>query len=89
MSPDRAHVGRVKALHCACCGTAGPSAAHHIREGQGGSQRADDWLTIPLCWDCHQGPKGVHGDKTYMRIYKKTELGMLASALKTLYGGKH
>lgn len=53
------------------------------------SQRADDWLTIPLCWDCHQGTQGVHGDKAFMRIYKKTELSMLAWTLKTLYGGMH
>jgi len=53
------------------------------------AQRADDWLTIPLCHECHQGRIGVHGDKTLLRIYKKTELSMLAWTLKTLYSRAH
>jgi hypothetical protein len=76
-------------MPCGCCGAAGPSSAHHPRTDQGASQRADDWLAIPLCWDCHQGPKGVHGDKTYLRIFKLTELEILARTLKTLYGRLH
>jgi hypothetical protein len=51
------------------------------------SQRNSDWLTIPLCSDCHTGSQGVHGDKTMMRIHKVTELDLLADTLKKLYGG--
>lgn len=57
---------------------------HHIREGQGMSQRASDFLTIPLCPDCHQGPQGVHGDRTLMRVYKLSELDMLANTIMRL-----
>lgn len=83
---DKLHIGRIKSLPCACCGKIGPSSAHHLRAGMGTAQRNDDWITIPLCHDCHQGKHGVHGDQAYMRTWKKTELSMLAWALKTLYG---
>ena len=49
-----------------------------IREGQGMSQRASNFLTIPLCPPCHTGPLGVHGNKAMMRIQKLSELDMLA-----------
>ena len=77
------HMGRVAQLPCACCGVTGVHV-HHIREGQGMAQRASDWLTIPLCPDCHVGPLGVHGDKTMMRIRKLSELDMLADTIRKL-----
>jgi hypothetical protein len=48
------------------------------------AQRASDYLTIPLCYDCHQGPAGVHGDKSMMRLMKLGELDMLANTIQTL-----
>jgi len=59
---------------------------HHIREGQGMSQRASNWLTIPLCPQCHTGPMGVHGDKTMLRVKKTTELELLAETYRVIYG---
>lgn len=76
-------MGRVAALPCACCGAYGVHV-HHIREGQGMSQRASDFLTIPLCPDCHQGPSGIHGNKSFMRLRKLTELDMLAATIEKL-----
>jgi len=81
---EKKHMARVASLSCACCGKPGPSLVHHIREGQGMSQRASNWLTIPLCFDCHQGPQGLHGDKTLMRIYRLDELDMLADTIGKL-----
>lgn len=49
-------------------------------------QRASDWLTIPLCPDCHTGPWGIHGDRTMLRILKADELDLLADTLEKLYG---
>ena len=40
-------------------------------------QRAGHGLTIPLCWDCHQGPHGIHGDRSRWRLRKMTELDAL------------
>ena len=79
------HMGKVAQLPCACCGATGVHV-HHIRDGQGMAQRASDFLTIPLCPDCHVGPLGVHGDKTMMRIHKLSELDMLADTIRKLTG---
>lgn len=78
------HIARVKALPCGLCGAPGPSEAHHIREGQGMSQRAGHFCTIPLCIQCHKPPQGFHGDKTFWRIYKKTELDVLDQTFAVL-----
>lgn len=83
MSKAKQHLSRIAQLPCACCGVTGVHV-HHIREGQGMSQRASDFLTIPLCPDCHQGPQGVHGDRTLMRVYKLSELDMLANTIMRL-----
>ena len=74
-------MNRVAQLPCACCGEHGVHL-HHIREGQGMSQRASDFLVVPLCPDCHTGPLGIHGDKTMLRIKKMTELDLLADTIE-------
>lgn len=91
MSRIRRWHDRVAAMGCICCrlmgrGSDTPATIHHIREGEaaGGGQRADDALVVPLCPDCHQGSKGVHGDKTYLRIIKCTELDLLALVIREL-----
>lgn len=81
---ERKYMGMVASMSCACCGQPGPSNVHHIREGQGMSQRASNWLTIPLCYDCHQGVNGVHGDKSMMRIFDVNELDMLATTIQIM-----
>ena len=43
---ERRHMGRVAQLTCGLCGAVGVEV-HHIREGQGGAQRASDFLTVP------------------------------------------
>ena len=83
MQKAKKHMGRVAELPCACCGEFGVQV-HHIREGQGMAQRASDYLTIPLCPDCHTGPAGVHGDKSLMRVYRTSELDMLANTIARL-----
>ncbi len=50
-----------------------PTAAHHPRDGVGLAQRSGDFCTIALCYDCHQSPLGIHGDRTFMRMAKCTE----------------
>lgn len=80
------HIGRVKELPCACCGAPPPSSAHHILQGRTPGQRSPDWLTIPLCLDCHQGPCGIHGDKTLWAVRKLTEFDCLDDTLNALYG---
>lgn len=87
---ERKHLARIAAMDCICCKLLGqqqqyPSEVHHIREGQGGAKRAPHHLTIPLCGnDCHRGKNGVHGDRTYLRILRMTELDLLAAVLAEL-----
>jgi hypothetical protein len=81
------HIGRVKSLPCSLCGASAPSDAHHILEGRIQGRRSDDFVTIPLCKDCHQGPRnGVHGQQIMLKVMKETELGLLAQTIETLYG---
>lgn len=82
---EKMHLDRIAGLPCACCGDS-PVHVHHIREGQGMSQRASNWLTIPLCPSCHQGKHGVHGDKAMLLVRKITELDMMADTIKQLLG---
>lgn len=81
---SRSHLQRIKELPCGLCGAAAPSSAHHIREGQGMAQKASDYLAIPLCPDCHQGPSGLHGDRSLWRVYRKDELTVLAETIARL-----
>jgi len=82
---DRGYIEKVKSLPCSCCGASPPSSAHHIREGQGTAQKADNFLTIALCFECHQGVSGLHGDKTLMRIQKIEEIDLLSRTIEMLY----
>jgi len=80
---EKRHMARVACLPCACCGAYGVHV-HHIREDQGMAQRASNWLTVSLCPDCHTGPRGIHGDKSAMRLRKLEELDLLANTIKAL-----
>jgi len=77
------HLSNVAELPCALCAES-PCEVHHIREGQGMSQRASHYLTVPLCPGCHRGPQGVHGDKTMLRIHKTSEIQLLADTIEKL-----
>lgn len=84
------HKDRVAALGCILCRHLGygetPAALHHLREGQGMSQRADDTLVIPLCHEHHQGDSGLHGlgTRAFERRYKLSELDLLAQTLELI-----
>ena len=61
---ERAHMSKVAALGCVVCRNLGygetPAALHHIRAGQGMSQRASHFQVLPLCGAHHQtGGYGV------------------------------
>ena len=51
------------------------------------SQRAGHYTAIALCKACHQGPLGVHGDKTLMRIHKLSEIDMVDSTICAVMKG--
>jgi hypothetical protein len=85
------HMGRVASLPCVLCKHMGLGdnfavQVHHIREGQGASQRAQDVLTVSLCQPHHLGPDGVHGlgRKGFYNRYKLDEIDLLAMTLEAL-----
>jgi hypothetical protein len=88
---DKEHMNRVAAVGCILCDHLGygatPAQLHHIREGQGMSQRASNFLVVPLCPEHHQGNSGVHGlgEKGFYTRYKLSELDLLAMTLEALY----
>lgn len=81
ITPDESeHMANVKSLPCSVCDAPSPSAAHHINQGQA-------WTTISLCYDCHQGHNGWHGNKSLWRIRKMDELDALAVTIRRLITG--
>lgn len=78
---------RVAALGCILCRHRGddetPATLHHVREGQGMSQRSSDWLVVPLCKEHHQGTTGVHGGQFY-HLYKLDEMDLLAMTIEAV-----
>lgn len=63
---------------------------HHPREGQGGAQRAQNWLGIPLCVEHHTGPVGVHQNGNKIPALKMDEMDLLSLTIElyhATYGG--
>ena len=59
---DPAHLARMAQLPCVCCG-ARPVEVHHCISGRYGQRKSSDSETIPLCWNHHRGPDGIHASK--------------------------
>lgn len=82
------HLARVAELGCMLCRVLGyadtPAQVHHIRAGQGMAQRAQAFLTVPLCQQHHTGSNGVHGDRSALKNAKVDELDLLAMTLERL-----
>lgn len=54
---DKEHLNWVASHPCSipCCME--PPCVHHVRLN---GEKKDDRKTIPLCWNHHQGPEGIH-----------------------------
>jgi hypothetical protein len=60
------------------CPAAGPSEAHHIKQGQA-------FTAVALCRDCHRNPRlGIHGEKRMWSIHKMDEIDALAVTVERL-----
>lgn len=85
---EKRYMSRVAELGCVVCRMLGygptPAQLHHVREGQGMAQRAQNWLVVPLCPEHHQGKTGVHGDRSAMRQLKVDELDLLSQTIQDL-----
>lgn len=88
---EKRYMGAVAGLSCILCRHLGygmtPAEVHHVREGQGGAQRAGNFLTVPLCPEHHRGRSGLHGLGTrgFYTRYRLTELDLLAMTIEALW----
>lgn len=89
---EKQYLDRVASLGCVICNHLGvengEAEIHHIRLGQGMSQRAEHWLTVPLCPYHHRGQHGVHGDRQSLRQFKLDEIDLLAWTIQQIFEGK-
>lgn len=78
---------KVADIKCVLCLHLGygetPATLHHVREGQGMSQRSSDWLVVPLCKEHHQGNTGIHSGRFY-HLWKLDEMDLLAMTIERI-----
>lgn len=81
---EKRYLDKVAGLGCVVCRNLGygetPAAIHHIRTGQGMSQRAGNYLVLPLCAEHHQnGGYGVaiHAGQEAWEAMYGTEIELL------------
>ncbi len=58
---EKRHEAHVQAQPCFGCGRSGSSAHHTLLKFSEKRWRRDHHWRFPVCWDCHQGPEGIHG----------------------------
>jgi len=84
------YMGRVASLGCYLCRHLGygftSAQVHHIREGQGMSQRASNFLTVPLCDTHHSNSSedGIHGMRRAWKLASVGEMDALANTIMML-----
>ena len=87
MTPLERWEQSLRDVGCVVCrrqGVITPAALHHVAEGSG---LRSDWAQVPLCFDHHQGPMGLHtlGTKAWIRRFRPpgdSEYGLLIWAIE-------
>ncbi len=80
---DPARLAAIARMGCEICG-ARPVQVHHCISGRYSQRKAPDSETIPLCWNHHLGPDGIHTDKTAWEALHGPDRGFLARVEKML-----
>lgn len=64
-----AHRDFVRSHACCKCGSTVAIEVAHVRIGSGAGmgQKPDDWRTVSLCKQCHQGDQHNNGERTFWR----------------------
>jgi hypothetical protein len=83
---DKAMLDRIRALPCVICNQPGPSHAHHVISGRYSQRKAGDDKAIPLCWNHHQGPEGIHTNKAAWEAAHGPDTGFLPMVADILAG---
>ena len=75
---EKAYLGLIKEMRCVVCDQEGPSDAHHVKQHR-------QYICIPLCKDCHQGPlNGWHGQRNMWKLKKMDELDALNETIRRI-----
>lgn len=89
---EREYMGAVASLCCVVCRNLDlgdtPAVVHHIREGQGGAQRAANFLTLPLCPEHHVGSSGYHHNPRRFEAMHGSELDLLGQTIGEVFALK-
>ena len=87
---EKRHMGHIAQLGCFLCHQLGyghvSAQIHHVREGQGMAQRAQNWLVVPLC-DTHHAnssPDGIHGQRRAWKLAHLDEMDALAWVIERI-----
>lgn len=88
---EQAHLDAVARLGCSLCHVIGlghsEAEIHHLREGQGGAQRAGNYLVIPLCPTHHRHSiEGIHGQRRAFKLASEDEISLLSWTLEKILG---
>jgi hypothetical protein len=78
---ERKHLDRLAQYPCVVCG-ARPVQIHHPRAWVGMGQRASHFMALPVWPECHQGDRGIHGDRSAWRLRKIDEPSALAKVIE-------
>jgi len=77
---EKTYMSRIAELNCIACDNHGVHV-HHIRT----ERIKDDFLTIPLCPECHMGDFSIHKTKEQFTAVYGSELQLLAKTLQLLH----
>jgi len=75
---SKRYMMKVREVGCLICDQ--PANAHHIRE----DRIKNDYLTIPLCREHHQGDFSIHMSKQQFTNIYGSELDLLAMTIERL-----
>lgn len=88
---DPKHLARVAELPCCICEAfggpqIGRTFVHHCIHDRYSQAKASDRETIPLCYDHHQGARGIHTNKSAWRQEYGADHEYIAATLDKLAG---
>lgn len=78
---EKRHEERLETLPCFGCARFGVSCHHTMLKFPAKRWRRDHRYQLPVCWNCHQGPQGIHGigsEAKWLASIGKTEAEAIA-----------
>lgn len=86
---ELAYLQAVASIPCVLCAALGQAPqdaeVHHLRAGHGMGQRASHYLTAAVCPEHHRGPRGIHGDRSALRLAKLQEIDLHALTVAAVF----